>query len=174
MRIFEASKPHEVGAYFQKGTEAAGKRALFAAAARLVSHIQTEVIPREMPQPVDRGLYRAGWRFKRLKDGAEVYNVTPQGPLIEDGVRAKNVKRGRKMINALVAWVRRKGIVKGRGKNAMAEARSVAFAIAARMKRTGIFNRGGKKGLRILKKALERAPEFVQEEFKREVEKGIG
>jgi len=170
-KVFDASRPEEVERWLNKGFAKASERAMLGTAARLVAYITTEVIPAEQPQPVDRGMYRAGWRFKRIKGGAEVFNSTPQAPIIEWGARSSNIKVGRAMINALTAWVKRKGIVKGRGKDANDEARSMAFAIANSMKRKGIFNRGGKNGLRILEKSLGRVSKFLSEEFKREVKR---
>jgi hypothetical protein len=168
-KVFDASRPGEVERWLKKGFGKAAERAMLGTAARLVAYITTEVIPAQKPQPVDRGMYRAGWRFKRVKGGAEVFNSTPQAPIIEWGARAANIKIGRAMINALTAWVKRKGIVKGRGKDADTEARGMAFAIANSMKRKGIFNRNGKNGLRILEKATRKVPKFLDEEFKREV-----
>jgi hypothetical protein len=103
------------------------------------------------------------------KWGAEVANAVPHGLFIEHGVRAKNVKPGRKMIDALAAWVKRKGIVAGRGRNVAAQARGVAFAIAQSMRRKGIFNRG--KGFGILKRALLPVQKYIQRELKREMAK---
>lgn len=142
----------------------AAEKGLLSAAARLVAHIQTVTIPQADPQPVDRGMYKAGWRYKAIKGGAEVYNTTPQAPIIEYGAKAANIKVGRKMIDALAQWVRRKGIAKDER-----EARQIAFAIAFTMKKKGIFNGG--KGLRILEKATERAPEFIRQEVDREIKR---
>lgn len=168
-RVFDASQHEEVRKWLDRGFEKAAERAMVAAAAKLVSTIQNEIIPKEDPQPVDRGLYRAGWRFKKIPKGAEVFNAVPHAPIVEYGARAANVKVGRAMINALTAWVLRKGIVSGKGKAAKNEARQVAFAIANSMRKKGIFNRNGKEGLRILEKALERLGDFLSEEFPAEI-----
>lgn len=162
---FDLSQREEVGRWLEEGTDQAALRAMRATAARLVSHIVTEVIPTESRPPVDRGLYRASWRHRSDPKGAEVYNSSPQAPIIEYSARAANVKVSRKMIDALASWVRRKGIV-GKGKGAAAEARGVAFAIAASMRKKGIF---GPKGLRILEKASARVEEFFREELVREM-----
>ena len=163
---FDVSQAPEVARWLEKGFEKAGERAMVATAARLVAHIQNEIIPNLEPPPVDRGLYRAGWRHKAVKGGAEVYNSTPHAPFIEHGVRAENVKVGRRMIDALAAWVLRKGIA-GKGRGAKAEARQIAWAIAMKMKERGIFARG--KGFRVLEKAVAHVGRFLDEEFKREV-----
>lgn len=84
------------------------------AAARGLQTIQTVLIPSRNPQPVDRGIYRAGWKIKAIPDGAELYNDSPAAALIEGGVRAANIKIGRKMLTALAEWVIRKRLVKVR------------------------------------------------------------
>lgn len=165
---FDISQAPEVARWLEKGFEKAGERAMVATAARLVNHIQTEIIPNLEPQPVDRGLYRAAWRHKAVRGGAEVYNTAPNAPFIEDGVRAENVKLGRRMIDALAAWVVRKGIV-AKGKAAKAEARQVAWAITSKMRERGIFNGG--KGFKVLDKAVAHVGRFLDEEFKREVKR---
>jgi hypothetical protein len=58
--------------------------------------------------------------------------------------------------------VKRKGLVKGRGKNADAEARSVAFVVARAIARRGI------KGKGVLKRALVKLKAAIQEALKRE------
>jgi len=156
--IFEA--PRWVG-LMGKEIRAAAKRGLLSAAIKTVNHIQTEVIPREPRIPVDRGIYRAGWRAVAIPEGAMVINSVPHAVLIEYGVRAANVKAGRKMIEALTAWVKRKGLAKG------ANAASVAWAIAMSMKKKGIFDGG--KGLHILGKASKKIPQFIDEEIRREI-----
>jgi len=173
-KVFDISQNEEVKRYLDQGFEKAAEQALVACGVRLVSVIQNEIIPAEDPQPVDRGIYRSAWRSKRIKGGAEVFNTSPQGPIIERGARAENIKIGRAMIDALASWVQRKGLVKGKGHDAKAEARSVAFAIANAMKTKGIFNRGGQKGLRILDKAVAKLGDFVNEEFATEIAREFG
>jgi len=137
---------------------------LQSAAARGVQDIITRIIPSRTPQPVDRGVYRSGWRFYPAPDGAVIDNAEPHAILIEDGVRAGNVKIGKKMIDALAEWVQRKGIVSGD------KAQSVAWAIAKSMKRRGIFNKG--KGMGILAELVDKyLPGYVEEEVAREVER---
>lgn len=141
------------------------------AALQVVEDIQTRLIPGAKPPPVDRGVYRAGWRMRPKKWGAEVANAVPHAGFIEHGVRGSNVKPGRKMIGALTAWVKRKGIAKGKGKGAAAAARGMAFAIANSMRKKGIFNRG--KGFSILARALLPVQRYIQRELKREMDKAF-
>ena len=147
---------------------AAAGRALYSAAARGVQVLQTELIPRATPSPVDRGLFRAGWRFEPHLagseiDGADLFNVEAHATFIERGVRAANVKAGAAMIRALAEWARRKGLS---GADTDAGARQVAFAIARSMRRRGIW---GEKGLRLLETLMKaRMPRIVREEFARE------
>lgn len=163
MKVFDAERSGEVRIWVEQGFDHVAKRAIVATAMKVVSVIQTEIIPMEDPQPVDRGLYRAGWRFKKTGDGVEVFNTVPHAPMIEWGVRAENVKIGRVMIDALEKWVIRKGI--GDSKSA----RGIAFAIANKMKQRGVFNREGKKGLRILEKAVKKIPRFLDDMFRAEL-----
>jgi len=152
---------------------AAALKGLLSAAHRLVGVIQTEIIPKEARVPVDRGIYKAAWRADKTPEGARVSNSSPHAGLIEDGVRAASVKPGREMIEALTAWVLRKGIVSRAGASSIArnasrvQAESVAWAIARSMQQRGIFNRGG--GLGILRKARVLAPNIIKEEVAREV-----
>jgi hypothetical protein len=158
-------------AYFLKAgpklRKAAG-RALYSAALRGVSILQTQLIPAASPSPVDRRLYAAGWRAEPHMagdglDGADIYNVELHAVFIEKGVRAANVKPGKLMIQALAEWAKRKGLD---GADTPQGARSVAFAIAQSMKRRGIW---GEKGLHLLAKLMgHHMPKLVQEEFRRE------
>lgn len=144
----------------------AAKRALLAAAERVVAHIILDLMPAESHPPVDRGLYRAGWQVQRTPDGAEILNTMPYAPIVEYGAEAANVKISRAMIDALTEWVARKRLAPKK------EAKQLAWAIAISMKKRGIFNNG--HGLRLLERALERLPEFLDEEFRREVEREFG
>ncbi len=154
------------------------RRGLVSAAHRLVGVIQNEIIPSEPRVPVDRGLYRAGWRVVPEEDSVWVRNDTPHALFIEEGVRGDNVKVGRAMIDALQEWVIRKGLVgKGapsrnsRGQFSAAQrdqtARRVAWAIAQSMRKNGIFAAG--KGLHILKRARAQLPRLIDEEVRREI-----
>lgn len=157
----------------------AALRGVRSAALRIQQLILTETIPRTVPTPVDRGLYRAGWMVDMLEDGARLRNWVPWAPFIEDGVDGKKVKIGRSMIEALAEWVRRKGIG-GKTKQSAAgpvltqkatviEAVNIAWAIAQRMKTKGIH--GGKGGRGILRRTMFYAPRILEEEVKRELEK---
>lgn len=166
-----------------RGAILEGARAgLYSAAQRMVQHIQTEVIPSVEPQPVDRGTYRAGWRAERDADGATIVNTTPQAGPIEYGVRAANVKVGRKLITAIADWAVRKGIASRQNSHRLAWAIATAMAASVKVTRggtvkivpgggRGIFNGG--KGLRIMEKANRELPKFIREEVAREVEKAL-
>lgn len=151
-----------------KAMREAAIRGLRSAAARGVQVIVTQIIPSRTPQPVDRSVYRAGWRAVASMgsegggrwNAADIYNAEPHAAHIEYGVRAANVKIGRVMIQALTAWVQRKGIAKG------AEAVGAAWAIAKAMQKRGIFGRG----LGILTELVEkRLPTIIKEEVEREL-----
>lgn len=140
-------------------------KGLWSAAIRGVQVIQTQLIARATPSPVDRGLYRGGWRHGPLHEGGELvggelWNPEHHAAIIERGARASNVKIGRAMIDALEEWVRRKHVGDPEA------ARSTAWAIATDMKRRGIF---GPKGLRILEDLMVRLmPGIAAEEIRRE------
>jgi hypothetical protein len=165
-----------------KDVAGAGMRACFSTALRLVGVIVNELIPAEHPAPVDTRAYAAAWEASRVPDGAVVSNSMPYAGVIEGGARAENIKIGRKMISALTEWVRRKGIVSkkrdvpvgNRKLKSKAEygsdVTSAAWAIATAMKKRGIFNRNGSKGLGIAEKATKRAPDIFKEELARELE----
>jgi hypothetical protein len=175
MSVVRKVSVDEIGPLLKKGFEQVAVRGLQSTAMRMHSFILTVLIPKEPRIPVDRGIYRAGWRFKPEKKGAMVYNVAPHAAHVEWGVPAENVKAGKKMIEALTAWVIRKRIVKAKGRSpaakasAEAEARQVAFAIAQSMKKKGIFNGG--KGLRILARASEKIPMWAREEIALELKR---
>ena len=152
----------------------AAARGLLAAAHRTVAHIVGTIIPSLPRPPVDRGLYRAGWRAKKDGQGAVVENIAPHASVIEFGARGANVKIGRAMIDARAAWVKRKGlggktVGKRHVKATDTEARSIAFAIAKTMQKKGIF---GPRGLRVLERAEKSIPLFIREEVAREMKHG--
>jgi len=168
---FRLDQYAELGKWLEGGFADGARRGLLSAAFRGLGVIQNELIPHEDPQPVDVGAYRAAWQVD-VGDGGAValVNTLPYAGVIEYGARAENIKVGRKMIDALAAWVTRKGLVgRGNGKDLEAEARSTAWAIAMAMKQRGIFNRNGRKGLRIGERAVKRIGEFLPEEIRREV-----
>jgi site-specific recombinase XerC len=152
----------EVGAAYRK----AAILGLYSAALRGVQVIVTQIIPARTPQPVDRAVYRSGWRVSPAQGGADIENLEPHAAFIEDGVRAANVKIGRAMIEALSEWVVRKRIA------SRDEALSVAWAIAKAMQRRGIF---GRRGLGILRELVEQHLDgIVREEVSREVDREMG
>lgn len=143
--------------------QTASVKGLRSAALRLQNVITSVLIPSRSPQPVDRGVYRAGWRTVLEADGATVENLTPQAVFIEYGVRAENVKPGRAMIEALTGWVLRHGLA------GAAEAPRLAWAIAKAQQKRGIFRNGA--GLGIVKELLDVWVERVtREEVLREIE----
>lgn len=155
---------------------AAAKAGLLSAAMRAVTVIVTQIIPSRSPSPVDRGVYRAGWKFRALANGAMYFNNEEHALFVEGGVRAENVKPGESMIAALTKWVMRKGLnTKFResqvfvrrsktwrpravkvGGNRTQRAKNVAWAIARVMQKKGIFNGQGGKGLGIMREMNER------------------
>ena len=149
------------------------------AATRGLQTVQAVIIPSRTPQPVDRGVYRAGYKVVSTKDGADILNDDPIAGIIENGVRASNVKIGRKLLEALAQWAIRKGIVKikrpkaVRGWNGYThppalwdEAMSVAWAIAKKAKQgKGFHNQRPGGGLKI-QEQLNKSflPRYVREE----------
>lgn len=129
----------EFGQKLPKRLREAALRGLLSAAQRGVQVVVTELIPAAVPQPVDRGLYRAGWKAHALPSGrgAVVENLEPHAALIEHGVRASAVKVGRAMIQALAEWAKRHGFE---------EPERAAWAIARKMQERGIW---GQRGLGI-------------------------
>lgn len=121
----------------------AAKKGLYAAGLRISQHLAADG-----SIPNDRGTVRAGWRVEPTEEGAEIFNVAPEYPFIDGGVRAANVKIGRAMINAIAEWARRKGLsLEGpegtkpnpKKKPAVDMYLPVAWAIAQSMKKRGIF-----------------------------------
>jgi hypothetical protein len=148
-----------------KDMHAAALRGLLSAANRGVGTIVSVIIPSRSPQPVDRGLYKAGWRAHRDPNGASIENNEPHAPFVEYGVRGANVAIGRAMITALAGWVARKRLARSGP-----EAISAAWAIAKSMKARGIF-RGG-RGMRILDELRARyLATFIREEVAREIKR---
>lgn len=168
---FDISQHVEIKRWIDKGMQQAAKRASLATAMRLVQYIQTVLIPAADPAPVFDRHYASGWRAEPTRTGADVYNDIPYASIIERGARAENIKIGKKMIDALTEWVRRKGLTGDRKptKGNIDAARSIAWAIATSMKATGIFNRNDQKGLRIAEKASKMAPAFFIEELRTEM-----
>ncbi len=137
---------------------------LLSAAMLGVQRIVTRIIPSRSPTPVDRGVFRAGWRAYGEVDGAVIENLEPSAILIEEGVRAANVKIGRLMLTALELWIVRKGIASA------AAAPKVAWAIAKNMQKRGVF--GGGQGLGILRELIEKdLPQLMHDEIAREIKR---
>jgi|TARA_Y100000034_G_C6876919_1_gene401210 hypothetical protein len=149
-----------------KAIREGAKKGLYSAALRMVSIIQTRIIPQTTPKPIDRGIYRAGWVAGQDNDGSAYYeNTVPHAAMIEHGVRASNVRIGTAMIDSLTEWVQRKGIASG------PTARKVAWAIALNVARgKGIF---GPDGLQIMGKANKQLAKVVEQEVAREVDRAL-
>lgn len=129
----------------------AARRGLVKSAEQGVQKIVTQIIPSRSPQPVDRGVFRAGWKTDRADlNTVLILNPELHAIFIEDGVRASNVKIGAPMIRALSEWALRKGIA-----HDSAGATQVAWAVARAAQRRGIFNRNSGPGLGILKELVE-------------------
>lgn len=107
-------------------------------------------------KPVDRGTYIRGFQVAREGDTVVVFNPTTHAAVIEYGRRA-----GTKAppVNVLAAWVARKGIAKGKA------ARSVAFAIAKKMGKSG-WPSAPNQPMRILGKAAKQSFPRVIEHIK--------
>lgn len=160
----------------QKGT----MEGIYSTALRMVGVIVNEIIPSEKPPPIDQRHYAGAWRAERTKRGADVFNNIPYASIIEKGARAKNIKIGRAMIDALTEWVRRKGLAGKAPKNGSAsrlnwdaQSRNIAWAIAMSFKKNGIFNRDG-EGLQIGAKGVKKGLRFAKEEIAREINKARG
>ncbi len=155
------------------------RRGLRKAAERGVQKIIVEIIPSRSPQPVDRGVYKAGWKTDVIdEDRVAIMNPEPHAVFIEEGVRPENVKPGFAMRRALYEWVLRKGIAQDEK-----EAIAITWAIAMKMKKTGIFRlQGGKgaaikggRGLRVLAELKQLyLDDLIKQEIVREVNRAIG
>lgn len=163
-----------------KGIQEAIDKGALSAGAKMVAYIQTVTVPATRPQPVDRGMYRAGWKFKTVKGGVYVYNRVLHAMFVEEGV--KNVTPGKKLISALMKWVRRKGIgsrvvtnKKGISRVVKANAKrakEIAYAIAnGAKKKGGFFNKG--RGLKVFKKSLPALSKIFQDEVMNEIKKEL-
>ena len=184
MPTFDISQFDELQEWLEKGLADGVQRGCVSAAFRLLGIVQNEIIPQENPAPMFDGAYRAAWHVETTKKGADLVNNMPYAPVIEYGARAENIHISRPMIEAIAEWARRKGLTghapgKRSSPEAVASARQIAWAIARSMQGTpskpgkGIFNRDGKKGLRIAEKASKRVPEFIEEEVRREVRRQL-
>jgi hypothetical protein len=177
----------------------AARVGLYSAGLRLVSDLQTDA-----GLPFDKGHYRAGWRCQQTPQGADIFNVTLQGLLIEEGVRGANVKIGRAMITALMEWAKRHGLgvtyqfgakvgklaksKGGSGKQYWTKTlmkvkpteeilRGIAWAIAKNIQKRGLYRRpdGSHGGLFPLRKLFDqKARLYMEQEIKREVLRYVG
>lgn len=159
----------------------AQERGFESAGAKIVQYLQTVAIPGTRPQPVDRGLYRAGWKYKTIKGGVYVFNRVTHAMFVEYGVR--KVVPGKKLVEAIAAWVRRKGIgsrvvtsKKGTSRIVKAnkeKAKAIAFAIInGAKKKGGFFDQG--RGLKVFKRALPKISKIFQDEVISEMKKELG
>jgi hypothetical protein len=145
----------------------AARKGLLSAAMRITRDLQSDPsIPR------DRGTLRSGWRCQKLSDGAEIINVAPHFPFVENSVHAERIKVGRKMIAALEEWAKRKKLTLTMKKAGPMTYRAIAWAIAMKMKVRGIFN--APFGLHPLETTMNtRAKGYAKEEIEREVKTAI-
>jgi len=128
-----------------------------AMAIQILQDIKTSLIPGASPHaPIDRGIFRASWKsrgalayaggggYADTSVGLTIYSTAPHAPFIEYGVRAGNVKVGKKMIDALTEWALRKGLVDKKGLKAKANVLGTANAakmieeMAAQMFKHGV------------------------------------
>jgi hypothetical protein len=193
MPSFDISEMPKLAEWVHAGFKEAALRGARSAAIQLVGIIQNDIIPNEKLPPIFNRAYVAGWRFENTDTGAEVVNTIPYAAVIEWGARAENIKISRAMIDALAEWARLKGLA-GRalgltgkaGRSAtgdvLVESRRIAWAIAKAMQGfgtrssgydSGIFNRDGRKGLRISQKAAERAPRIIVREVTEELRRAL-
>ncbi len=169
---------------------AVAERGLLSAAMKGVAVIKSEIVPSRSPQPVDRGVFRAGWKYRVIPGGAEIFNDEAHTPMVEGGVRASNVKASRALVEALLEWTMRKGIVGRLDSAVVKKAKSghatsqlvvnvhksrhmeVVWAIINRMKKRGIHNRDGVPGQGILRELIEkRMSGIMDEEITRELKR---
>jgi hypothetical protein len=161
-------------AWLADGIEKGARNGILSTAMRIVETITSEIIPDQNPPPIFMSAYRGAWHAEPTETGADIVNTVPYASVIEYGARAENIKIGRAMIEAIAAWVLRKGMVGKVGKSGgtstqLTQARAAAWAIAVHMKKVGIFNRDGKQGLRIGEKGLAKGKEFIGAEVAREI-----
>lgn len=155
---------NEVGKAIREGA----KKGLYSAAIRMVGIIQSKIIPQTVPEPVARGVYKAGWKYEQIEEGAAYFNTVPYAAMIEHGVRRERVHIGPNMIRALMDWVRLKGIA-----SSPEEAHDKAWAVAKSLQKKGIFKMG--QGLKIMTRANdEELTRVLEEEVKREVDRAFG
>ncbi len=175
MKTFRIEDANLFLAYVHASMKEAAKKGLLSAAIRTVSDVQNVAIPSTAPMPVDRGIYKAGWKAEAIENGAKVYNDVPYAAIIEDGGQAKNVVLGRKLIDAIAQWVQRKGIggtttvsksgIARVAKVSKTEAVGIAFAIVKSLQARGLF-RG--TGLQVFARVARNIPKYIEEEVAKE------
>jgi hypothetical protein len=166
MKTIDLDQAESHFASLQGKAKEAALRGLVSAGVRTLQEIVLRIIPSRSPKPVDRAAagYLGGWKTYPVPDGAIVENLETHAAFIEWGVKASDVRIGRRMILALSQWGVRKGYVTAE------ESLSFAWALAKRMQQRGIFNGG--IGFRILEEAINKhIPKFIEEEIAKELEK---
>lgn len=165
------------------GLTGAMRRAMIRTAQRMLQDINTQLIPGEPHPPVDRGIYRAGWRVEEVAGVVYLVNTVKHALFIEKGVRAANVKIGRKMIDALADWAKRKGIANAQAAKTKKSSasflsvsanpyRKAAWAIAKSMAKKGIFNSSSREGMRIGERAVLKFRDYFPREFNAALKSG--
>ena len=94
--------------------------------------------------PVDRRTYANSWFTMAIDDGGRIYSKDPKASIV-DGGRRPGFGVGKAGIQALMGWAQRHGME-----------RSASYAIAAAIKRRGIWQ---PKGLRVFERASKRIVE---------------
>lgn len=119
--------PHELVVRFKKAPHVM-ERASYLAAQRG----RTLLVGKS---PVDRGQFKNAWTVRRTKTGVDVINDAPYAGIIELGARPHPVSQ--EGIEALVGWVwrHRASFGLGGGKDAQAEVRRIAHAIAWKIRK---------------------------------------
>lgn len=162
MAVYELKAAPSLFDRVARNLRGAAERGLYSAAVRSVALLQTQEIQAASPRPVDRGIYRAGWRAQKLKGGAAFFNAVPWAVYIERGVPGANVVISRAAVKAVSEWAQRK-----LGLDAAASV-DAAWGILKAAKRRGLFARG--EGLRVMEKYVrERLPRVMAEEVAREI-----
>jgi hypothetical protein len=140
--------------------------------------VREEINATQPRPPFDRGEYTRSWSAVPIEDGGRIYSTSPYASVIDRG-RRPGFGVGKAGIQALMGWAQRHGLESAptiqrvsqrqmlqrmlgqRAKNRKADKReqgeaslrSVAFAIAAAIKRRGLWQ---PKGLRVFERASKR------------------
>lgn len=153
-----------------KGSHAAAVRAIRVTMRGQGPRIVREEINATQPHPpFDRGEYLRSWRELDIDDGGRFFSTSSYASVIDRGRRPGTWTP----IGPLIGWVKRKGLnrwdnnpgmrgrVKGKA-NLESNARSIAFAIAAAIKKRGlppknVFARAAKRIIAACKQAVNAA-----------------